>query len=123
MGVSVACPEGYDPDQQVLDFAKDYKDFHLYRTPQEAAKDADVVITDVWASMGQEGEAEQRKKAFDGYQINGELMGAGKEGRHGPALACRRTGARRLPPTSLNSTPRKSLKRRKTVCTLRKRFW
>ena len=79
MGVSVACPEGYDPDQQVLDFAKDYKDFHLYRTPQEAAKDADVVITDVWASMGQEGEAEQRKKAFDGYQINGELMAQAKK--------------------------------------------
>ena len=79
MGVSVAGPEGYDPDQQVLDFAKDYKDFHLYRTPQEAAKDADVVITDVWASMGQEGEAEQRKKAFDGYQINGELMAQAKK--------------------------------------------
>ena len=79
MGVSVACPEGYDPDQQVLDFAKDYKDFHLYRTPQEAAKDADVVITDVWASMDQEGEAEQRKKAFDGYQINGELMAQAKK--------------------------------------------
>ena len=79
MGVSVACPEGYDPDQQVLDFAKDYKDFHLYRTPQEAAKDADVVITDVWASMGQEGEAEQRKKAFDGYQINGELRAQAKK--------------------------------------------
>lgn len=79
MGVSVACPEGYDPDQQVLDFAKDYKGFHLYRTPQEAAKDADVVITDVWASMGQEGEAEQRRKAFDGYQINGELMALAKE--------------------------------------------
>lgn len=79
MGVSVACPEGYDPDQQVLDFAKDYKDFHLYRTPQEAAKDADVVITDVWASMGQEGEAEQRRKAFDGYQINGELMALAKK--------------------------------------------
>ena len=79
MGVSVACPEGYDPDQQVLDFAKDYKDFHLYRTAQEAAKDADVVITDVWASMGQDGEAEQRRKAFDGYQINGELMALAKK--------------------------------------------
>lgn len=79
MGVSVACPEGYDPDQKVLDFAKDYQEFHLYRTPQEAAKDADVVITDVWASMGQEGEAEQRRKAFDGYQINKELMAMAKE--------------------------------------------
>ncbi len=79
MSVSVACPEGYDPDQQVLDFAKDYEDFHLYRSPKEAAKDADVVITDVWASMGQEGEAELRRKAFDGYQINKELMSLAKE--------------------------------------------
>ena len=52
--------------------------FHLYRTPLEAAKDADVVITDVWASMGQEGEAEKRKKAFAGYQINDALMAAAK---------------------------------------------
>ena len=79
MAVSVACPEGYDPDQQVLDFAKDYENFHLYRSPKEAAKDADVVITDVWASMGQEGEAELRRKAFDGYQINKELMSLAKE--------------------------------------------
>ena len=42
--------------------------------PKKAAKDADVLITDVWASMGQEGEAEKRKKAFEGYQINDELM-------------------------------------------------
>ena len=42
--------------------------------PLEAAQDADVVITDVWASMGQEGEAEKRKKAFHGYQINDEVM-------------------------------------------------
>ena len=79
MAVSVACPEGYDPDQQVLDFAKDYENFHLYRSPKEAAKNADVVITDVWASMGQEGEAELRRKAFDGYQINKELMSLAKE--------------------------------------------
>lgn len=79
MSVSVACPEGYDPDQRVLDFAKDYENFHLYRSPKEAAKDADVVITDVWASMGQEGEAELRRKAFDGYQINKELMSLAKE--------------------------------------------
>ena len=79
MEMSVACPEGYDPDPQVLAFAKGYGEkFHLYRTPLEAAKDADVVITDVWASMGQEGEAEKRKKAFAGYQINGALMAAAK---------------------------------------------
>lgn len=74
MAVSVACPEGYDPDQRVLDFAKEYDCFQLCRSPKEAVKDADVVITDVWASMGQEGEAEKRREAFAGYQINTELM-------------------------------------------------
>ncbi len=79
MSISVACPEGYEPDAQVLEFAKEYGDkFQLFRTPQEAVADADVVITDVWASMGQEGEAEKRKKAFDGYQINAELMALAK---------------------------------------------
>ncbi len=76
MSVSAACPEGYDPDPRVLDFAKEYDCFELCRAPLEAAKEADVIITDVWASMGQEGEAEKRKKAFAGYQINEELMAA-----------------------------------------------
>ena len=76
MDVSVACPEGYDPDQKVLDFAKTVTDakFELCRRPEEAAVDADVVITDVWASMGQEGEKEKREKAFAGYQVNEALM-------------------------------------------------
>ena len=76
MEVSVACPEGYDPDQQVLDFAKGSPEhkFSLFRTPKEAAAGADVMITDVWASMGQEEEKAVRVKAFQGYQINEELM-------------------------------------------------
>ena len=75
MSISVACPEGYEPHEDVLAFAKEYGDkFSMFRTPKEAVVDADVVITDVWASMGQEGEAEKRKKAFDGYQVNAELM-------------------------------------------------
>ena len=79
MSISVACPEGYEPDTQVLDFAKEYGDkFSMFRTPKEAVVDADVVITDVWASMGQEGEAEKRRKAFDGYQVNAELMALAK---------------------------------------------
>ena len=74
--MSVACPEGYDPDQQVLDFAKGSPEhkFSLFRTPKEAAAGADVMITDVWASMGQEEEKAVRVKAFQGYQINEELM-------------------------------------------------
>lgn len=79
MSISVACPEGYEPDPQVLEFAKEYGDkFSMFRTPKEAVVDADVVITDVWASMGQEGEAEKRKKAFEGYQVNAELMSLAK---------------------------------------------
>lgn len=74
MDVSVACPDGYHPDKTVLDFAKDYKGFTLASDPKEAAADADVLYTDVWASMGQEGEAEKRKIAFKGYQINDDVM-------------------------------------------------
>ena len=76
MKVSVACPEGYDPPKEILDFANGYDCFELHRKPIDAAVDADVMITDVWASMGQEGEAEKRRKAFAGYQINDELMAA-----------------------------------------------
>lgn len=76
MKVSVACPEGYHPDKQVLAFAKEYEGFELTDSPVKAAAGADVVITDVWASMGQEGEAEKRKIAFKGYQINDEIMAA-----------------------------------------------
>lgn len=76
MKVSVACPEGYDPPKEILDFANSYDCFELHRKPIDAAVDADVMITDVWASMGQEGEAEKRRKAFAGYQINDELMSA-----------------------------------------------
>ena len=76
MDVSVACPEGYDPDPAVLAFAASVTDakFQLVRTPAEAVKGADVVITDVWASMGQEGEKAQREKAFAGYCVDSELM-------------------------------------------------
>ncbi len=79
MVVSVACPKGYEPDPQVLEFAKGFDCFELVRSPKEAAKDADVVITDVWASMGQESEANARKIAFEGYMINDEIMAVAKE--------------------------------------------
>ena len=80
MDVSIACPDDYQPDKQVLDFTKQFGDkFTMTNVPLEAAKDADVLITDVWASMGQEGEAEKRKKAFAGYQINDEIMAVAHE--------------------------------------------
>ncbi len=76
MKAAVACPEGYEPDPKVLEFAKDFGgDFQLCRDPKEAAADADVMVTDVWASMGQEEEKAKRVKAFGGvYQVNDELM-------------------------------------------------
>ena len=82
MEVSVACPEGYDPDRQVLNFvATDarYK-FALHRDPMAAAVGADVIVTDVWASMGQEEEHAVRAKAFGGYQINDALLAQANEG-------------------------------------------
>lgn len=78
MSVSLACPEGYHPDPQVLEFAKAYDNFKLVADPKEAAADADVLYTDVWASMGQEDEAEKRKLAFKGYQINDDVMSVAK---------------------------------------------
>jgi len=79
MSISVACPENYRPDPSVLEFAKAYGDkFFLTDSPAEAAKDADVIMTDVWASMGQEGEAEIRRRAFKGYQVSKELMSYAK---------------------------------------------
>lgn len=78
MNVTLACPKGYYPDKQILDFTADYANFKIVNNPKEAAVDADVLITDVWASMGMEKEAEQRKKDFAGYQINDELLTAAK---------------------------------------------
>ena len=80
MSVSIACPSDYQPPKEILDFAAQYGDkFEMTDSPEIAAKDADVLITDVWASMGQEGEAEKRKKAFAGYQINDEIMAVAHE--------------------------------------------
>ncbi len=82
MDVSVACPDGYQPDALILDFAKNQTEakFELTRVPRDAAKGADVIFTDVWASMGMEGEAEKRMKAFQGYQVNDEIMALTKPG-------------------------------------------
>jgi len=76
MDISVACPKSYEPDKEVLDFATTVKDskFELTDDPKVAAKGADIVFTDVWASMGQEGEAKDREKAFAGYQVNDDIM-------------------------------------------------
>lgn len=80
MTVSAACPEGYGPAKEVLEFAEQFNKtagkeaFTLFRSPAQAAADADAVFTDVWASMGQEKEAERRRRDFAGFQVNAELL-------------------------------------------------
>ena len=78
MSVSVACPEGYRPPREILEFASQYNCFELTDSPLQAAKDADVVITDVWTSMGQEEERAKREAAFKGYCVDEKLMAQAK---------------------------------------------
>jgi len=70
----LACPEGYEPDHDIYERAKKLTKTLITEEPEEAAEGADVVTTDVWASMGQEGEAEERKLAFKGYVVDAGLM-------------------------------------------------
>ncbi|MBE7085274.1 MAG: ornithine carbamoyltransferase, partial [Clostridiales bacterium] len=79
MEVSVACPNGYEPDAEIMAWAKENGKFTCTTDVKEAAQNADVLYTDVWASMGQEGEAEERKKIFAGYQINADVMSVAKK--------------------------------------------
>ncbi len=78
MEVSVACPKGYEPDAEIMAWAKENGKFTCTEDVLEAAKNADVLYTDVWASMGQEAEAEERKKIFKNYQINANVMSVAK---------------------------------------------
>ncbi|MCI8601833.1 MAG: ornithine carbamoyltransferase [Oscillospiraceae bacterium] len=81
MKVSVACPEGYHPHPDVLKFAESYDEmFELSDNVMKMAENADIIATDVWASMGQEEEAAERRKAFTGFQVNDTVMAAAKSG-------------------------------------------
>jgi len=79
--LALACPEGYDPDKDVIAKAMPVakKEIKIHRAPAAAAKDADILYTDVWASMGQEAENEQRKKVFKNFQINAQLLKEAKK--------------------------------------------
>ena len=74
MTVAVACPKGYEPDAEIMKWASENGTFICTDNVLEAAQGADVLYTDVWASMGQEAEAEARKKIFKSYQINSDVM-------------------------------------------------
>lgn len=78
MQFTMACPKQYQPDAEVMRWAAEQGAFSCVETPEEAAEGADVLFTDVWASMGQEGEAAKRQAAFSGYQINEKLLSAAK---------------------------------------------
>jgi ornithine carbamoyltransferase len=74
--LDLACPDGYDPDEMILKrgMAEAPAGVTLYRDPVEAVRDADVVYTDVWVSMGQEAERDERTRRFQGYQVNQALI-------------------------------------------------
>lgn len=73
-----ACPEGYSPDSKTFQAAKDagLSEVAISHDPKTAVKDADVLYTDVWASMGQKDQAAKRKELFQGFQVNDELLAA-----------------------------------------------
>ena len=80
MKVAVASPAGYEPDAEVMKWAGTEGDFHFGSDVKAAAEGADVIFTDVWASMGQEGEAALRRQAFQGvYQVNADILGVANE--------------------------------------------
>ena len=74
--LSIACPEGFEPDKNLLKKVQDIgiSSVEVVNDPYQSVKDADVVYTDVWASMGQKQEAEERRKLFSKFQINDKLM-------------------------------------------------
>ena len=79
MNMSVASPEGYEPDADIVSQTKEVAAgtgsiIHVCRDPREAIEGADIVYTDVWASMGFEEEQAERERAFAGYQVNEELV-------------------------------------------------
>jgi ornithine carbamoyltransferase len=78
--LTLACPEGYDPDPMIFQRAASKAKVRIVRDPAEAAARADVVTTDVWASMGQEEEQAVREKAFKGFRVDEGIMKRASEG-------------------------------------------
>lgn len=79
MQISVACPGGYEPDDEIVRWAEQNGSLVLSDDPQKCAKDADVLYTDVWTSMGMESEIKERREIFAPYQINDEIMSLAKD--------------------------------------------
>ncbi len=79
MEVAIACPKSHQPDAEIMKWAYENGKFTCTDDILEACRGADVLYTDVWASMGQEDEAAERKKIFEGYQINATVMSVAHE--------------------------------------------
>lgn len=79
MQISVACPGGYEPDDEIVRWAEQNGSLTISDDPQKCAKDADVLYTDVWTSMGMESEIKERREIFAPYQINDEIMSLAKD--------------------------------------------
>lgn len=79
MKVVICCPEGYEPDSSLIDWGKKEGLLEITGDVLKGAESSDVIYTDVWASMGQEGEAEKRKRDFKGFQVNAEVMSKAKK--------------------------------------------
>lgn len=79
MSCAIACPDEYKPDAEIMKWAEENGNFMCSSNILECAKDADILYTDVWASMGQEEEKVEREKVFKDYQINDEVMEVAKD--------------------------------------------
>ncbi|NOZ25235.1 MAG: ornithine carbamoyltransferase [Nitrospirae bacterium] len=80
LSLNIACPEGYEPDINILEEARTGKgEIIILRDPKEAAGRADIIYTDVWVSMGQEDSAEMKRKKFISYQVNSSLLACAKQ--------------------------------------------
>jgi len=125
--VVIASPQGYKPDPAIVALAQaDAKNnggcVEVIDDPSEAVRNADVLYTDVWASMGQEAESNVRKVAFKGYQINSDLLKRANQS----AIVLHCLPAHRgeeITDDVIEGFNRLSLTKLRTVCTLKRRLW
>jgi ornithine carbamoyltransferase len=80
LNLAIATPHGFEPDKMLIDKAKGQSRFSFSHNPSEAVRDADIINTDVWVSMGQEKENKERRQAFKPYRVDDTLLAKAKEG-------------------------------------------
>jgi ornithine carbamoyltransferase len=120
--LTLACPAGFSPNEAILERARTQPHpIVVLRDPAEAIRGADVVNVDVWASMGQEAEQEQRLGLFQAYQLNAALL-AKPTGKPLFSIACLPIAVKRSPKRSWKGRRAWSSSRRKTKCTSTRRF-